>query len=75
MYQPVPGHETPAATLAELQAGRKIYISKCGGCHNLYLPEKYTKQEWSRQIDEMKEEAPLDSAERDLVLKYLAKGR
>lgn len=32
----------------ELKAGSKLYIQKCGNCHNLILPSKYTQAEWEQ---------------------------
>jgi hypothetical protein len=34
------------ANLQELKDGYKLYVDKCGGCHNLYTPSKFTKSEW-----------------------------
>jgi hypothetical protein len=34
------------ANVKELKEGYGLYVSKCGGCHNLYTPSKYTKSEW-----------------------------
>jgi hypothetical protein len=74
LYIPAAGQETATASLAELQAGRKLYVQKCGGCHTLFLPEKYTKQEWQLWVSEMAPKVAMDSAEKDQVLKYLTKG-
>ena len=75
LYIPVTGQETATASLTELQAGRKIYVHKCGGCHSLYLPEKYTKQEWQQLVSEMAPKVAMDSIEKSQVLKYLIKGK
>jgi hypothetical protein len=36
-------------TLDELKEGSKLYIQKCGNCHNLILPSKYTAAEWEQE--------------------------
>jgi hypothetical protein len=74
LYIPVAGQETVTASLTELLAGRKLYAHKCGGCHTLFLPEKYTKQEWHLWVSEMAPKVAMDSIEKDQVLKYLTKG-
>jgi hypothetical protein len=35
-------------TFEELKSGSKLYIQKCGNCHNLILPSKYTRDEWEK---------------------------
>lgn len=30
----------------ELEDGYKLYVVKCGNCHNLVAPSKYTTSEW-----------------------------
>jgi hypothetical protein len=75
LYIPTATYETPNASLSELQVGRKSYIQKCGSCHTLYLPEKYTKQEWQLWVDKMTLKVSMDSLEKEQILKYLTKGR
>ena len=36
-------------SLEDLQAGSKLYVVKCGNCHNLILPSKYTAVEWEKE--------------------------
>lgn len=36
-------------SLEDLQAGSKLYVLKCGNCHNLILPSKYTGAEWEKE--------------------------
>ena len=36
-------------TFEELKEGSKLYIQKCGNCHNLILPSKYTAAEWDQE--------------------------
>lgn len=61
----------PSLTLAELQQGRSLYLSNCGGCHRLYSPLEHTEQEWQKLLPEMIGEAKLGEAEQDLIFKYL----
>jgi hypothetical protein len=34
------------ASTKELEDGYKLYVVKCGNCHNLVTPSKYTTSEW-----------------------------
>jgi len=58
-------------TLDTLKRGRELYINKCGSCHNLYLPSKYTKQEWQQIMDKMQKPAKIDNSQKELIKKYL----
>ncbi len=75
LYIPSSSQETTAASLSELQAGRKFYIQKCAGCHTLYLPEKYTKAEWHQWVEKMTIKVSMDTFEKEQILKYLSKGK
>jgi hypothetical protein len=74
LYIPSENHVTYTADLAGLQAGRKLYISKCSSCHTLYLPEKYSNQDWHRWVDKMAPRAKIDTLERRQILNYVLKG-
>ena len=39
--------------LDTLIKGRATYISHCGSCHSLYLPEKLTSSQWEKAMDKM----------------------
>lgn len=34
------------ATEDEVKAGYKLYVSRCGSCHNLIAPSKFTLSQW-----------------------------
>ena len=74
LYIPSASHETAMASLAQLQEGRTLYVNKCGSCHTLYLPEKYSKKEWQHWLDEMQEKAVIDTLQKQQILLYLTKG-
>ena len=74
LYTPSESQQTTSASLLQLQEGRKLYVQKCGSCHTLYLPEKYTKPQWQNFIDEMQQKAKIDDREKEQILKYLSKG-
>lgn len=58
-------------TLAALKTGRELYINKCSGCHNLYLPASYRKQEWQQLMDKMQKPAKIDNSQKELIMKYI----
>ena len=62
---------TPIDTLI---AGRQLYIKKCASCHTIYLPQKYTRKEWSFHIDRMHERSGITTEEKNTILKYLESG-
>lgn len=61
----------PATTLADLDRGRSIYLSRCGGCHRLYAPSDRAPEAWPSAVDEMAERARLDADQRELVTLFL----
>jgi hypothetical protein len=74
LYIPTESHETASASLSQLHSGRILYVQKCGSCHTLFLPEKYSKQEWQHFLDEMQQKASINNTEKEQILKYLSKG-
>ena len=59
------------ASQEELSKGYHLYINKCGSCHVLYKPEKYTEEKWKMDMVEMSSRAHLNDEEQALVLKYV----
>lgn len=74
LYIPTVNHVSDAAALAGLQAGRKLYISKCSSCHTLYLPEKYSSRDWHHWVNKMAPRAKIDTLESNQILNYVLKG-
>jgi hypothetical protein len=60
------------ATLAELEAGRKLVIAKCGSrCHQPPMPRDHTALEWPKAMDEMSPRAGIDGDQRRAIERYL----
>ncbi len=57
--------------LAELQRGRSLLVSKCGGCHRPPLPAEHRSDLWPEKLDEMSPRAHLDDLQRHLIEAYL----
>ena len=58
-------------SLDSLRMGRVMYVNKCGSCHSLFLPERYTKSEWRVNLDSMQIRSDLNDQQRKVILKYL----
>jgi mono/diheme cytochrome c family protein len=67
------------ARLADLRAGRELYINKCSGCHALKSVDLYDDATWTSEVLEMvaKKKVRLTDADRTQLLRYLttANGR
>ena len=59
------------ANLDSIREGYILYVNKCGGCHYLYRPTKFTEEKWRKELPEMAGKAKLSQQQQELVLKYL----
>lgn len=55
----------------QLLKGRQLYVSHCGSCHNLHLPNEYNANGWSKQLNEMQVKAKITDEEKRLIYTYL----
>ncbi len=58
-------------SLGELKSGRALYVNKCSSCHNLYLPQQFSNQEWRPLLDKMQKRAQIDSSQKQLIYNYI----
>ena len=63
--------QRPQTTLAELEHGRSLYLSRCGGCHQPYAPAHVASTAWPAQVDAMAARARLAPDERELIVLFL----
>jgi len=75
LYTPTDADITATATLTELQQGRTLYLNKCGSCHGLYSPDAYTPSQWIGVMSNMAPKANLSTSEKQLISKYVSRGR
>ena len=63
----------PGVTLAELEQGRGLYVSRCGSCHTLKRPGELAPQQWEHEVTEMREKngVKLSDAEAQAIVRYL----
>jgi hypothetical protein len=73
LYVPRESARVSKEELKEMQQGRTAYISKCGSCHSLVLPEKYNAGEWKALVKRMAPKAHLAPQEESEILKYVTK--
>lgn len=62
----------PTTTQAELEHGRKLLLSKCGGsCHRPPLPADQPAEAWPGHVGEMAERSGLTAQTREALERYL----
>lgn len=54
-----------------LLLGRTLYVNHCSSCHNLHLPEQYTRAHWEKEMQEMQRKAKISDEETKLITKFL----
>ena len=58
----------PGTTLAELEAGRTLYVENCAGCHALKAPDAVPPGQWREEISEMRTKRGVDTSDEDAEL-------
>lgn len=62
----------PDATRAELEHGRKLLLSKCGGsCHRPPMPADQPPEAWPEHVADMAERSGLTAQTRATLERYL----
>ena len=61
----------PEATVASLEAGRRLFVFRCTGCHRLHQPQERAPDAWPEVLDDMEREAHVTRAERELIERFL----
>lgn len=51
--------------------GRKLFISKCNGCHQLYNPGNFNAAEWDSILIPMQKKAKLDNTQRNAIYQWI----
>ena len=54
----------------ELAAAKKIYISKCSRCHEIYKPSAYRDAEWNQWMTKMIRKSRLKKEQAELLTRY-----
>lgn len=56
---------------AELAAGKSLFEAECGKCHDMPVPNHYTKEKWMPIMNSMAKKAKMTEEERDLVYNFV----
>ena len=62
---------TNTAQTIDLAQGKILYEGKCGRCHSLYEPSKFSDAEWKPIVERMAPKAKLTDEQKGLVYAYL----
>jgi cytochrome c5 len=64
----------PDLTLAQLNDGRTLYVSRCGSCHALKRPAELPPAQWQTEVLEMRDKngVKLSDAEAQSIIRYLS---
>ena len=54
-----------------LAEARLLYVARCSGCHNLFLPGAKTSGEWQQILPKMALKARLSDFQREEIWRYL----
>lgn len=52
-------------------ASRNLYLSRCGKCHKLYDPAKYSDEQWRKWMDKMSRKAKLQPDQKVAMSGYI----
>ena len=63
--------DRPWATLADLQEGRRLFAGRCGACHGLPEPKRYTPEKWPGLVASMAKPAQIDTAQARKILDWV----
>jgi cytochrome c5 len=66
-----PSTKTATVSLENLTKGRDLYSNSCSSCHQLFLPNKFTADEWQKNLNWMQGRAKITDAEKQLIYDYL----
>jgi hypothetical protein len=58
-------------TLPTLKVGRKLYISRCGSCHDLKAPEFLAPEEWPETVRRMADNSKITPDQERAITQYL----
>lgn len=69
--EPFTKEEEKSSITPDLAAGKSIFMSNCGKCHDLPLAEQFTAQRWEGILGSMIPQAKLNQEQRVHVSAYI----
>jgi hypothetical protein len=61
----------PGASLESLEAGRRLFVFRCTGCHRLHRPQERAPEAWPEVLDDMEKQVHVSREERRLIEQFL----
>ncbi len=46
-------------------------MSKCGGCHQLFNPNNYSKEEWNKIMVAMQEKSKINNQQKNDIISWI----
>lgn len=65
----------PGIAVADIAEGQKLYIGKCGKCHDLPKVISEKEEKWPKIMDWMAPKSNMDQAQKEKTLKYILSAR
>jgi hypothetical protein len=59
------------SSIDNLMSGRTLYVKNCGSCHNVHLPEQFTRAQWKVILPEMQRKAKISDEETKLISAFI----
>ena len=56
----------------EMEAGRKLNVTKCAKCHKLYESGAYSEAEWKLWMEKMTKKSKLKAEQAELLNRFFA---
>jgi len=69
------GYIVNTSVFTNYPEGRNLYMSKCGGCHQLFDPNSYTKSEWNKIMLAMQEKSKINDQQKNEILNWIIETR
>jgi cytochrome c5 len=55
----------------ELEAGKSLYENNCASCHKLFVPKKFTQEDWKPILVRMQKKAHVDDVQIAAISNYI----
>ncbi len=75
IYSCSQGYIVNTNVITNYPEGRNLYMSKCGGCHQLFDPSSYTKGEWNKIMLAMQEKSKINDQQKNEILNWIIETR
>lgn len=63
--------QDPSLKSEDLESGRKLFVARCGNCHNHPSPTDYAPAQWPHEMEEMAERSHLSADQAAQITRFL----